>query len=108
MVDQCLSCFLYQAFGDLEEEKLAIMDRGLLRLSTSGTTSTRSAETCRRRDKSRGEVVPGTGSQRVSSSNCQAHLLKQNYKIGFDKTRQEIDRLLKSGIYLIFTGTTME
>ena len=57
---------------------------------------------------SRGKVVPGTGSQRVSSSNCQAHLLKQNYKIGFIKTRQEIDRLLKIGIYLIFTGTTME
>ena len=35
----------------------------------SGTTSTRIAETCRRRDKSRGEVVPGTGSQRVRSSN---------------------------------------
>ena len=91
-------CLLYQAFGDLQEEKLA-MDGGL-RLSNvvrNYIHADRGDMPAERqvtwRGCARGWITEG---EVFKLANVRlAHLLAQNHKIGFVKTRQEIDRCSK-------------
>ena len=94
-----LSCLLYQAFGDLQEEKLA-MDGGL-RLSNI----VRNYIHADRGDMPAERQVTWRGCARdwitegevFKLANVRlAHLLAKNHKIGFVKTRQEIDKCSKA------------